>query len=58
MNGKGSKRRPGIIPPTAWDRIFAKPPPICGLCQRPSACCGCMPTDDGPGQKDDKEKGK
>ncbi len=46
--GKGSARRPGIIPPDAWERIFRRKPeyPVCG----PD---GCVCTDDGPGQENE-----
>lgn len=57
--GKGSRRRDGIIPPTAWEAIFtATPQTMCGLCRKPVACCGCVPTDDGPGQDETPETEK
>lgn len=37
--GKGSKRRPGIIPPTAWERIFN--PEMCQVCGDARWKCGC-----------------
>ena len=49
---KGSARRPGHMPDANWDAIFkpAPPPPFCNLCKMPANTCGCVPTDDGPGQ--------
>ena len=53
--GKGSARRPGNISQDAWNRIFH--PDICPVCGELKAKCGCCPTDDGPGQKEEaKEK--
>lgn len=43
---KGSARRPGTIPDSAWDAIFKPNPPECAVC-RPDPC---ICTDDGPGQ--------
>lgn len=48
--GKGSKRRPGIIPPTAWERIFH--PDKCAACGELKAKCGCAVDE----SKKDKEK--
>lgn len=53
---KGSGRRPGIIPPTAWERIFN--PDICPICGELKAKCGCCPTEDGPGQQDQAKEEK
>ena len=49
---KGSKRRPGIIPPTAWERIFH--PDKCATCGELKAKCECVATDDGLGQVENK----
>lgn len=58
MSGKGSARRPGSIPEGAWDAIFKPkpPPPFCNLCKMTADKCGCVPTDDGPGQVNDAVK--
>jgi hypothetical protein len=37
--GKGSRRRPGIIPPDAWNRIFH--PDKCATCGELKVKCGC-----------------
>ena len=51
---KGSVPRPYSVSPqdfaSSFDRIFGKPQKLCGTCQKPVERCGCMPTDDGPGQ--------
>lgn len=47
--GKGSKRRPGIVPPTAWERIFN--PEMCSVCGDAKWKCGCAEV-----KKEDKEK--
>lgn len=50
---KGSSRRPGIVPPGAWEAVFSPIP-----CVSPAPCerCGdeeytCQPTEDGPGDE-------
>lgn len=56
---KGSKARPFAIPldefGSNFDRIFKHK--LCGTCRKPVDKCGCMPTDDGPGQ-DGEDKGE
>lgn len=37
---KGSQRRPGIVPPDAWNRIFH--PDKCATCGELKAKCGCV----------------
>jgi hypothetical protein len=58
--GKGSARRPGVMPPGAWEAIEwskkpAAPPPFCELHKMALSKCGCVPTDDGPGQDGSEE---
>lgn len=57
---KGSKPRPISIPReefgVRFDMIF-KQKELCGTCRKPVDSCGCMPTDDGPGQ-DGEDKGE
>jgi hypothetical protein len=55
---KGSARRPGTMPPDAWERIF-KPlhaPLFCGACNDEQ--CVCQPTTDGPGQDEASQEVK
>lgn len=58
MSGKGSKARPLSIPreefACRYDMIF-KQKELCGTCRKPVDRCGCMPTDDGPGQDGSEE---
>jgi hypothetical protein len=58
--GKGSGRRPGTMQPGAWKAIDwgetpATPAPYCDLHKMSLSKCGCMPTDDGPGQEGAEE---
>lgn len=52
---KGSARRPGIIPPTAWERIFN--PDKCDVCGDAKWKCGCAvadaPKDENKGKSDE-----
>lgn len=52
--GKGSARRPLSVSIDKFDQSFDmifKKKDQCGLCKKDKATCGCMPTDDGPGQE-------
>jgi hypothetical protein len=59
MSGKGSVRRPGVMPAGAWERIFKPEPPEpsqcgdCGGTRRVNGqpCGACAPTDDGPDER-------
>jgi hypothetical protein len=44
--GKGSRRRPGIVSPDAWNRIFH--PDKCATCGELKAKCGCVVAAKGP----------
>lgn len=46
--GKGSNRRPGVIPDANWDAIFKPKPPECPVCKPDPCVC----TEDGPGQEE------
>jgi hypothetical protein len=56
MSGKGSARRPGKIPPGAWDTIFTNVPLICTACN--TEPCDCQRTTDGPGQDEARDVAK
>lgn len=59
---KGSTSRPFSVPreqfDSNFDAIFGKPsppPPFCELHKMALSKCGCVPTDDGPGQEGSEE---
>jgi len=54
---KGSNQRPGTGYSEGWAAIdWSRHNKQCGLCQKPIDKCGCCPTEDGPGQVDEKKE--
>jgi hypothetical protein len=59
--GKGSARRPPSVPLEQFDAAFEmifKARLLCGLCGKSKKGCGCVPTDDGPGQVQENTEGE
>jgi hypothetical protein len=52
---KGSGRRPGVMPPENWARIFENVPLVCTACKNEP--CDCQRTDDGPEQDGEEDHG-
>lgn len=48
---KGSKQRPGTGYAHGYD-LIKWPTDICPVCGELKVKCGCVPTEDGPGQMD------
>lgn len=61
-SGKGSARRPGVLPPGAWETIFGPRvlPCPCADCKGGvkdgGPCAVCQPTEDGPSDVDSNGK--